>query len=96
MQLTRLGDHRLMSDPQETFRSILERYRTGRYEASRTIDLLEGLYAQMDPKGKKWLLNSLWEELLDDFQKAIKGENVLNWIFGIPSVSLLNSSMPSW
>jgi hypothetical protein len=72
-----------MSDPQETFRTLLERYRNGRCEAPYTVSLLEGLHIEMDADGKKRLLNCLWDELLCDFQKAVRGESVLNWIFPV-------------
>ena len=72
-----------MSDSQETFRTLLERYRDGRYEAPYTVGLLEGLHIEMEPDGKKRLLDRLWDELLCDFQKAVQGETVLNWIFPV-------------
>ncbi len=71
------------TDPQDTLNTILERYRKGRDEAGRTVEILVGLHSKLTPEAKNWLRTALWSEVTSDFQKAVKGESVSHWIFPV-------------
>ncbi len=72
-----------MGTEQEELSRVLDRYRRGRYEAAYTAQLLEGLITKLDQGRRNRVLSSLWAELSTDFQRAVKGESVQNWIFPV-------------
>ena len=82
-KLRGLGNELVTSNPEEQLTSVIERYRQGREEAASTVAMLEGLYSGLDADRQKWLLNSLWSEVLADFQKAISQEKIQNWIYPV-------------
>jgi len=51
--------------------------------AGYTARLVEGLISKVDQEGRDRVLTSLWSELTIDFQRAVRGESVQNWIFPV-------------